>query len=377
VEAKESVVDQDDRRYVLCDTCAQRQGREIDRFKLSKESRECFVCGGLCDGVDRLAQKALKKAERYAFESFAVGIILPAEMQEREDQLRSEFKIRGLETIKAQIARKISDTIKRRTRKGMDLLHPDLTFLIDVRDHSVNLNAKSLFIYGKYTKPRGVSQRRTFCEKCYGRGCDNCGNSGFATTPSVEAVIDKRLRKALRSMRTKFTWLGSEDRDSTVFHPGRPLVMEAKNPVKRTIPKRLVLRTGKGNVSVTHLRVLKSRPTSTPAFVFRTRATIHADGPVSPTDVRQLATAMRDIPVQYRNSKGRTVYKKVYSVRAKSRGKAITAEIKMDGGLPVKRLITGESVTPSVSEFLRTTLSCERFDILRVWELGDFGFSGR
>ena len=44
---------------------------------------------------------------RYEFETFSVGMVVPAEVQEREDQLRSELKIRGMETIKSQIAREI------------------------------------------------------------------------------------------------------------------------------------------------------------------------------------------------------------------------------------------------------------------------------
>ena len=50
------------------------------------------------------------------------------------------------------------------------------------------------------------------------------------------------------------------------------------------------------------------------------------------------------------------------------------AEIKLDGGLPVKRLISGGSVSLSLAELLKTPLSCQRFDILRVWESGGFKF---
>jgi len=39
----------------------------------------------------------------------------------------------------------------------------------------------------------------------------------------------------------------------------------------------------------------------------------------------------------------------------------------MDGGLPVKRLVSGEAVSPSLSESIGIPLRCERFDIMRVW----------
>ena len=76
---------------------------------------------------------------------------------------------------------------------------------------------------------------------------------------------------------------------------------------------------------------------------------------------------MRNRSVQYRNTKGRLVDKRIYYVKASTRGKRITADIKLDGGLPVKRLVSGEAVSPSFAESMRMALRCERFDIVRVW----------
>jgi tRNA U54 and U55 pseudouridine synthase Pus10 len=88
---------------------------------------------------------------------------------------------------------------------------------------------------------------------------------------------------------------------------------------------------------------------------------------VSREDVGRLQREMRNALVHYRNNKGRLVDKKIYFVKASARGKKITADIKLDGGLPVKRLVSGEAVSPSFSESMRMPLRCERFDIMRVW----------
>jgi len=83
---------------------------------------------------------------------------------------------------------------------------------------------------------------------------------------------------------------------------------------------------------------------------------------------------VKNAPIQFRNNKGKTVHKRVYSLKIQRRGQGLVAEIKLDGGLPVKRLVSGGSVSLSLSELFGTPLNCQRFDILRVWESGKFKF---
>jgi tRNA pseudouridine synthase 10 len=222
-----------------------------------------------------------------------------------------------------------------------------------------------LFLYGRYTKPRGVAQRRLFCEECGGRGCERCQGTGYAS-PSVEGLVSKKLGALLGSKKFKFTWFGSEDPDSVVFPPGRPMVIESKNPRRRHPPRALRLRTGEGGMAVSGIRVV-TKKFENPTFVFMTRAVISAERRVSREEVDRLQREMTNALVQYRNNKGRLVDKRIYFVRASVRGKRITADVKLDGGLPVKRLVSGEAVSPSFSESMRMPLRCERFDIMRVW----------
>ena len=39
----------------------------------------------------------------------------------------------------------------------------------------------------------------------------------------------------------------------------------------------------------------------------------------------------------------------------------------LEGGIPVKRLVTGDGVTPSISEILGVPCRCARFDFEDVW----------
>ena len=121
------------------------------------------------------------------------------------------------------------------------------------------------------------------------------------------------------------------------------------------------------------LKVLRGKPTAIPSFTFTTRVFIKPEGPIGALP-RGLAKAVKNAPIQFRNNKGKTVYKRVYSLKIQKRGQSLVAEIRLDGGLPVKRLVSGGSVSLSLSELCGTPLNCQRFDILRVWESGKFEF---
>lgn len=353
-------------QFELCKSCLDRHGGRPELALTASES-DCYICGGTSDLIGELSRRTIKSLDRLEFRTFSVGLVLPHGVQEREDTLRSELKIRGGETIKSDLARRLAAAVVKGTRgKKIDRFHPDATVLADIDAGRVSVSTKSLFVYGSYTKPRGVSQRRLFCEECNGRGCESCGESGYSASPSVEGLVSKKLGRLLGSERFKFTWFGSEDEDSIVFPPGRPVVIEAKNPRKRRPPSQLRLRTGSGAIALSRIRAVPKQ-FDHPSFSFMTRAVIIAQERVTEEEVKRLEKEMKNATVRYRNNKGRLVGKKIYFVRAAARGKRVTAEIKLDGGLPVKRLVSGEAVSPSFSESIGKPLRCERFDIIRVW----------
>jgi tRNA pseudouridine synthase 10 len=362
-------VDERPVEFPLCRSCSDRQGKGAFEFPLSGDEGGCFICEGISGNLEGITGKIISRLAKFEFKTFSIGLMLPQGVQEREDTLRSELKIRGGETIKSELSGRIGQGVVEGMPGGkrkVDRLHPDATVLVDIGEQTAEVTSKPLFLYGRYTKPRGVAQRRLFCEGCNGRGCERCGGSGYSSSPSVEGTVSKRLGVLLGSKKFKFTWFGSEDPDSIVFPPGRPIVIESKNPRRRRAPRALKLRTGRGGMSMSGLRVV-SKKFEHPAFTFMTRAVIRAERRVAGDDVTRLQKEMRNALVQYRNNKGKLVDKKIYFVRASARGKRITADIKLDGGLPVKRLVSGEAVSPSFSESMRMPLRCERFDIMRVW----------
>jgi tRNA pseudouridine synthase 10 len=360
--------------YRLCELCSERQkggGQVFDVVPVS----ECFVCAGLMDRTKSMASMAVKKARGYEFEKFAVGVSLPDGVQEREDELRATLKLKGNETIKTQVARLVADQVSSSLGKRVDKRKPDVTILANFGSDDVSVASRPAFYYGRYAKPAGISQRRTFCEQCGGSGCHKCRNTGFEQRPSVEDALREKLGRFSGSDKMIFTWLGSEDKASRVYPPGRPFIAEVKNPKKRRFPRKFGARLRGKLVSVSSGRVLASKPTKLPSFRFLTRIRATAASKVGLKGLAELRSKFRRTEVRFERPHNRPTMKMVYRVSATARGRTLLIDAELDGGLPVKRFVSGELVSPSVSEVLKTEVGCRSFDICGVREIGEFGFA--
>lgn len=358
------------RAYRLCGYCAERQSG-FGPIEVIHGSA-CFICEGLMNRVPKIAKAATKKVRRYQFGTFTVGVSLPAGIQEREDELRSDLRWKGEETIKTQVAKLIAERVCAEFHKRVDRLRPDLTLLVRPGTGEVAVSSRSVFFYGRYTKPRGASQKRELCPNCTGIGCNRCSKSGFERRPSVEELLMKKLLGFSGSDKMTFTWLGSEDRDSIVFPPGRPFIAEIKSPVKKVFPRRFAAKYRGGQVAVSAGRVLSAKPVRLPPFKFRTKILAATATKVSAEALAGFHSAFRRREVRFERPHDRPTSKMVYRADATVKGRSLIIHAELDGGLPVKRFVSGELVSPSVSEVLKTEVRCRRFDICRVTETGKF-----
>ncbi len=360
--------------YRLCEYCVRRQGIGVGGFEVVR-GKDCFVCGGLMHRMPSMARAAIRSARRYQFDTFSVGISLPEGVQDREDELRSDLKLKGNQTIKAQAAILVAGIIAAGLGKRIERSRPDLTLLLEVEGSQVGVASRPVFFYGRYTKPPGVLQHRELCRHCSGAGCKKCGSTGFERKPSVEEELRRKVAGFTGSEKMTFTWLGSEDKESRVYPPGRPFVVEVKNPVKRNFPRRFAARFKGGQVAVSSGRVLPSKPVRLPTFKFRTEIIGTAASKVGAEGLAELGKRFRRAEVRFDRPYHRPTMKTVYRTSARLRGRTLVIDAELDGGLPVKRFVSGELVSPSVSEVLKTEVRCRRFDIREVKETGEFEFA--
>lgn len=362
------------REFRLCSLCSERQGAYSMGFAVVP-GQECALCGGLMDRTAAMAEQASKKARSYEFRTFAVGVSLPEGVQEKEDELRSALRLKGSETVRTQAARLVALQVARLTRKRLDKRNPDVMMLANFAAGDISISSKPVFYYGRYAKPSGIAQRRTFCERCRGSGCEKCRGTGYGQQPSVEDALRRKLSGFSGSAKMVFTWLGSEDRRSRVLPPGRPFIAEIKSPRRRELPHRFGARIHGKTVWVRSGRVLPSKPTRLPSFRFQTDIVATAKVRVGVEARKGLGLAFRKTPVTFKRPNNRPATKMVYSASATARGRKLHIRAELDGGLPVKRFVSGELVSPSVSEILKTEVSCRSFDIREVKEIGEFGFA--
>src|SRR2546428_5489375 len=141
-------------RYELCEPCSLRQGF---REALATDPRRCFICRGLTTRVDEIRSDIQRRLRGYEFRTFSVGLSLPEGMQEREDQLRAEYKLKGRETIKAWLSKSLSERVARATHRRGGKPKPELAVLAGFGGSQGKLNAKTAFIYATGTpKTPGV-----------------------------------------------------------------------------------------------------------------------------------------------------------------------------------------------------------------------------
>lgn len=367
----------------LCHLCTKREfPSKVPRtVRKALKPSECDICHGELSKIPELASEVTEELEEYEFETFQVGTIVPQRSLDKEDELRSLYKIRGLENFKSQITRTLASRIAKSTRKKIEYSRPELVVLISLIDHSVSLSPKSLWLEGRYWKSeRGIPQRTKQCTVCSGVGCANCNFKGMEKD-TVQSLITSFLDETFLSAGCNFIWIGSEDENSLVMGDGRPFFAELVRPKKRNkaISKLFgrkkkeseKLEIGHG-VSFQVKKILTSKPISIPQFKLESLVhLVKAASETSTVDTASLEAmfSSRDILVDIPR-KFKRVRKRIDSVKVENHEEHLDLRIKSDGGIPIRKLIQREEsgITPKIGDFLNGYAidEAQPFDILSV-----------
>lgn len=350
------------KQYKLCKRCSERHGVTGARSK-----DRCYICRGLMDDLDSIAQKITRSIKDYDFDTFLIGATLPTQIYEREDALRARLKIRGVESAKNQLTRELGMRISRLLKKRVEYLKPDVTVNLAIdKENNIDIAIKSkpLAIAGRYVKKiRGIPQKQDRCPNCGGKGCDSCRYSGLSGFDSIEGTLANELIEMTCGQTPKFSWIGSEDQSSLVLGSGRPFYARVFNPKKRKLKKKQIR---KGGVMQATVYVLKEEPRLQPRFRVKTRIHAKCERAITKEDIRKLG-ALTGAEVSFEN-KYKTATKKIHSARArKINDNQFVLTIVADGGLVIKQFVGGEEyMKPNVSEIVGAKCECVTFDVLDV-----------
>ena len=363
--------------YDLCDSCLGRMfskqmnlssnkilGKKL-KLHTKHSFKKCFICKNLLDNLTPYLKLMLDYSSKYDFSSIVVGALIKPSIIDRDDNIRSKFKLRGIDSVKTDITKELGKQFTKKTKKTIDFLNPDITFTINFKDESCQLRSKPILFYGRYTKSqRGIPQKQKSCVNCLGKGCRVCDFHGISEYDSVEGMISEFLFKKFGGTTAKFTWVGGEDKDSLVLGEGRPFFVKLQNPHKRkiTIPKKIV----SSFVVINNLKIISDLPTTPIRFNSLLLLKISTENDLLATNMKKLKDITINPVVVYEKS-GKRSEKTVSNLKYKKTSKNhFTLSINAEGGLPIKRFIDGDDVTPGISQLLNNKCTCESFDFLKV-----------
>lgn len=366
------------REYHLCDHCLGRMfasrlhlvshknlGKKIRKIMKQSAPKSCYLCKNLMPELGVFLIKMLDISKEYEFSTFLIGAILQPSILDRDDIVRSKFKLRGITGIKSDITREMGKQFGKKTRTKVDYQNPDVVFTIDFKKDLCEIKPKALILQGRYTKEiRGIPQKQTSCKRCDGKGCFVCDFHGISEFNSVEGKIAQFLYEKFGAQQAKMTWIGGEDESSLVLGNGRPFFVKLINPHKRKIalPKKIKL----DGVSILHMRHASKIPTDQIKFRTDVLLEIATEKDLMPTTLNVLKS-LKDMPISISENTSRKNQKKIYDIKIKKiNPKLFTILVELDGGIPIKRFVTGNNVEPNISMLLENSCNCTKFDFHKI-----------
>ena len=363
------------KKYNLCDYCLGRLFTKQLRLssnkilgKKLKNGREsnhsCYICKNLFDNLDHFLKLMLDSSFDYKFRTFSIGTIIKPSIVDRDDALKSEFKLRGIDGIKSDITKELVKLFSKKTKKITNYIDPDIIFTVNLKEPSCNLRSKPIVISGRYTKSkRGYSQKQKSCDNCSGKGCRSCNFHGISEFHSVEGVISKLIFKKFGGTTTKFTWIGGEDKSSLVLGSGRPFIVKLLNPSKRKIK---LSDYASDFISIFNLKIIDDSPKTPLKFSSLATIKISTDSKFDAENLKKLKN-LKNSPIIVSEKSGKSYEKKIFDINyTKTSDQIILVKIRVEGGLPIKRFVIGNDVTPNISETIGTHCIPEEFDFLEI-----------
>ena len=345
---------------------------------------ECWVCLGLFNNLDVWADRAAAVLEGFEYSTFLVGTKMSGLLSENEEILWTESGATHAEQFKSELNREVGKLIAAKVGKEVEFKQPEILVTLDLAKEEVLLQVRSVYIQGRYRKlVRGIPQTRWPCRKCRGRGCEECNGTGKQYPESVDELVSEPLITAAECADTKFHGAGREDIDALMLGSGRPFVIEAVRPIRRTIDldelTKAINDSANGKVEVEGLNVVlrdvvETLKTSKADKVYNLKVTFKESIPQD-----KLESAINTLNGAQINQQTpqRVVHRRADMVRKRRVHNMelmeLTDEFAMitvncEGGLYVKELVSGDDkrTVPSLTELIGTQAVVTELDVIKV-----------
>ena len=363
------------KKYDLCDQCLGRLfskqlqlssnkllGRKLKKKYISKS--KCYVCKNLFCNLDYFLKSMLDISSNYEFQTYSVGIMIKPSIVDRDDFIRSKYHLKGIDSVKTDVAKELIKLFTKKTQKLLDSFDPEITFTINLKDELCQLHSKSIILFGKYVKSkRGYAQKQQSCGNCSGMGCRVCDFHGISEFESVEGIISKLLFKKFGGTTTKFTWIGGEDKSSLVLGSGRPFFVKIKNPSKR---KSTLADEKFDSVSIFNLKLVDTFPKKPLNFYSRIKIKISTKSQINSKKLKKLKD-LTTCPIVIYEKSGKRYEKKIFDLKYKKNSNNLfTIIMSAEGGFPIKKFVIGDDMSPNISSLFDNSCVAQEFDFLDI-----------
>ncbi len=350
--------------------------------ELLKSDKRCWVCNNLFKDLDSWAEKAIASLSGYEYDNFLVGTKVTGLLAENEEIVWAESATTFAEPLKTELNREVGKRIEKLTSKKANLKKPQIVVLLDLENNKVELEVNSLYIYGRYRKLiRGIPQTRWPCRLCEGRGCERCGYTGKMYQESVDELIKLHILEAAECEDTAFHGAGREDIDALMLGSGRPFIVEAKRPRRRSIDLNSleagINRGANGKIEVLELKFVESHDVehlksmkADKVYHIRIEHGTTEEKLKSSLDILNKTPIRQKTPtrVLHRRADLERI-REVHSTELESFG-ANTAVliVSCEGGLYVKELVSGDDgrTIPSIASLTGSKAKVIELEVIKV-----------
>ena len=160
------------KKYGLCDHCmgrlfSKQLGLSSNRLlgkKLNKNphsSVKCYICKNLFDNLKHFLKLMVEASSNYSYSSFSVGAMIKPSIVDRDDRIRSQYKLRGIDSIKTDITKELGRSFSKKTNKLIDHLDSEITFTLNLKDELCQLRSKFVTFYACRFRVRVVPTSRS------------------------------------------------------------------------------------------------------------------------------------------------------------------------------------------------------------------------
>lgn len=365
------------KEYWLCNVCLGRLfstrvgyshykllGKRIRRFFLTTHHNEkCYICQNLSCDLDFFVKKLQILTKKIEFNSFNIGIILKNSFLERDDYIRSKFKLKGANSLKSGISQEISYKFQKLTKLKLDPTSPEITLIVNFKNNEIDFQLKPIYLFGRYIKKtRDLPQKSSLCKPCKGKGCSLCNYHGITSLKSIEGIISDFCYSNFVTSLVKVHFIGGEDKSNLVLGNGRPFFVKVINPLKRKIklPSKIICK----DIEIHLIKFIGGLPKYPISFKSTVKIMVESDVPIQ-TDVSDRLKTINQIKIYEKN--GKIIEKHIKIIDSKihnSSNLVITAVT--DGGFPIKKFVQSNNVCPNLSDLLTANCTCKRIDFNKI-----------